>query len=203
MVGCASQGHRHKLKKPSHQAAHANAWLDIQVGPPMCPGSVPYRRHRRVLRLVPHNLMHDCPLHCASVYGLRVDVEGHEPNGTLRPVHTLLRRRNRRRNRRGVYHAIGCHQNITSNSRKCYRYGTEECLRLMASGEDYQAKRRIQGVFPWVEAQDHHDDAQHGHLLASQTLAPLLLPVSNSLRSAYEMAKAFFIRRSTDPSKSI
>jgi len=186
----------------SYQAAHANAWLNLQICTPVRPGSVSHGRHWRVLRLVPHDTMYDRTFHRASVHGIRVHVEGHEPDRTLRPLHTLFRRRNCWWFCGRVYHTSGRHQDIAADPRKCSRRGATERVRSLAGRKDHQAKRRIQRVLPWVKTQDHHHNAQHGHLLVSAA-TPVLPTLANVARSAYEMAKAFFIRRSTDPSTNI
>jgi hypothetical protein len=129
--------------------------------------SFPHRGHWRILHFVPYNTVHDSALHSTPVHGLRIHVQSHESNRTLRPIYTLLRGRNRRWFRCGAYHAFGRHQDITANARKRYRCRVEECVWPMAGSEDHTPKRRIQRIFPRIEAQNHHHNAQHGHLLVS------------------------------------
>jgi hypothetical protein len=149
--------------------------------------------------------MHDSTFYRITVHGIRVHVESHEPDRTLRPIHTLFRRRNCWWFCGGSHYPTGRHQDIVANARKCCRCGAQKRVWIAAGGENHSSKRRIQGIFPRTEAQNYHHNAQHGYLLvsAAQCTTFWSSPETNANRSAYEMAKAFFIRRSTDPSKSI
>lgn len=169
MVGYAPREHQQVLKEPSYQAAHANAWLNLQVGAPMRSGGIPHRGPRRILRIVPHDTMHDGTLHSPSVHGIRIYVESHEPHRALRPLHTLFCRRNCWWFCCGAYDASGRHQDITADSRKCYRRRAEECVGPMAGSKNYPPKRRVQRVLSRTKTQNHHHNAQHRHLLVSLT----------------------------------
>lgn len=187
----------------SHKTTHANARLDIQVCPAMRPRGPPDRRHWRILRFLPYNTMHDGSLHSPAIHGIRISLQSHEPYRPIRSLYTLLRRRCCRWICSRPYHTTRCHQDAVTNARKRQGCGIEECLRSRASGKDHPPKRRIQRIFPWLEASNHHHDAQHCHLLVSSFATRLVCFFLTQRRSAYEMAKAFFIRRSTNSSTAI
>lgn len=143
----------------SYQTTHAIAWLNLQIGTPLRPGGFPQRGHWRILRIVSHNTVHDGSIHSASIHGIRIPFQSHEPDRTLRSIHALLRGRFGRRFCSWADHAFGCDQDVITNSRKRQRCRTQECFWFMGGSQDHPPARRIQRIFPRIEAQDYNDDA--------------------------------------------
>eukprot|EP01139_Manchomonas_bermudensis_P012615 Amastigsp_a348023_3.p2 type:complete len:110 gc:universal Amastigsp_a348023_3:97-426(+) len=106
----------------------------------MRPRGSPYRGSRRILRLIPHYTVYDGTIHRAAIHGLRIHVEGHEPDRPLRSLHALLRRRYRRWICGGAHHSARCHQDTITNTRKCQRRRVEERLRPLPGGQDNPSK---------------------------------------------------------------
>jgi hypothetical protein len=131
----------------------------------MRPRGFPHGGYQRILRLVPHDLMYDSTLYGLAVHGIRIDVEGHEPDWPIRSVHPLLRWRNRWWFCSGAHHSTGRYQDTITNTRKCQGRGAEERIRINTSGKDHSSKRRIRRVLSWAEAPHYHHHAQHCHLL--------------------------------------
>lgn len=147
--------------------------------------------------------MHDGTIHGPAIHGVRIHLQGHEPYRPIRSLHPLLRGRRCGRICRRPYHTTGRYQDAFTNAGQRKGRGIEKCFGSVARCKDHSPKRRISRIFPWTEASNHHHHAQHCHLLVSFCASNEVGRNLIQHRSAYEMAKAFFIRRSTNSSTAI
>jgi hypothetical protein len=170
-----------KAEPPSDQAAHATPRLHLQLGPQLRPRGFPQRRSVSLLRILPDDAMHDSPLYGPAVHVVRVVIESHESHRPLRPIHALLCRRTSWRSCSGYHYAFGRDQDTTADTRKCDRRRAKKCVWAVECSENNTPKRWIWRFLPWIEATNHHDDAQHCHLLVGIPLpASLILQLTGA-----------------------
>jgi len=157
----------------------------------MRPVPISQRRSHRILRLIPHHPLHDCPIHRDTVHGLRILVESDEPEKRVRPNHSLRCWRSCRSICSRDYNALGCDQNVAPDTWIESRAGNPECERADACCEHHQASVWLEWVHARMETEDNHDDAEYRDLLVCLLVSPFEDTLT-CFRSSYEMAKAYF-----------
>jgi hypothetical protein len=136
----------------SDQATHAITRLDIQIRPSMRQGGISHRRHIRLLRLIPHDSLHDRSIYRHAIHGIRVNIESDEPHRTVRPLYTLFCRWTSRWSRSRVHYSAGRNQDVVADKGECDRCRIKKRLRPSAGCENHTCKRWMEGVFPGAEA---------------------------------------------------
>ena len=155
------------LNPPSHQTTDASSWLNLPDHSAMRPLPLSHGRYIVLLRILPHNTVHDCPFHCHTIHGLRVDIADDESEEGVRPDLALRCGWPGGSFRSRYYDTTGCDKDVAADKGTEPAGKHQECEGIAERGEDHKDRVWLEWLFQRTQTENHYDHAEYRHLLVS------------------------------------